>query len=765
MKENTTNIIVRVSKWLTLVVAAILLGHSAHAVVVYDNSHNRQTNELGAPLRFTEGGYEFGDEVVLGGGLTNAYLTNFVFEYYGSGLSGTLTLRVYANNGSQYGTNANGSFFYAPGDLLYDSGAFAVTDGPSGGFGSLLFNQANSGFAVPVPGSFTWTVAYAGAGTFSLALYNSPTVGSDYAQYWEQSGANNSWVYRTSASPSYTTDFGAVADAQTLGTDKAVPSVLTINAPFDKDFRTNSGTVRVGGAVADGKDGPIALVLYKLNSAGYKPATLSSSGVNTNWSAALNLNVWTNKFTVKAIDRAGKVKILPTKTYTFVWTNELKVILSEGSGSAALTPNWTTTNLEVGQTYSMTVVPTKNLLGINTFWYSNTIAKSDSSTNTITVPKFNFRMETNMVLTINSVTNRFIAAAGEYNGLFQAAAVDQNSAGLVTIKANAKRGFSGTAKFAGEKFGFAGTFDLAGKGVGKKPTASKNQPITCDVSLTMDFNGKITGTISNKLNGTVSDLDADKFVWSNDNASTNYSGKYTMVIPSILSGAAGPSGYSYATFTISTNGLITMLGRTADGQKIKQGMKLAQDGYWPLFAQNAINPSKINNGSVFGGLVLTPNTSPDIARVTGNLTWIKAADANYVNGFTNASAARANKYVDNGKLAAVLGLPNLTGFLKLSGGGLGTMTNVPVYEYLYLGNAKAKLPMQTFIAPAKLTSVPYSAKTVALNASGEIKGVFNNPNNGNAVTAFDGVAMQGEFKAYGYFLGPTLGGAYVIENP
>ena len=90
-----------------LILAMLVIGQTSKAEVVYDDSVNRTTNGAGDALVFTQSGYEYGDEVILGG--TARYLTNISFEYYQMGIpaGATIRLRIYENDGAAYGTNFN----------------------------------------------------------------------------------------------------------------------------------------------------------------------------------------------------------------------------------------------------------------------------------------------------------------------------------------------------------------------------------------------------------------------------------------------------------------------------------------------------------------------------------------------------------------------------------------------------------------------------------------------------------------------------------
>ena len=800
MKENTTNLVGKITKWLMLALVAALVGQTAQATEVFNNTATRATDG-GNPLYLSQSsGYQFGDEVVLSPA-ANAFITNFTFEYYGSGLSGaTAVLRIYANNGAVYGTN-----YAAPGDLLYDSGSFSIGDGPSGGFGTVTVNTDNTpGFGVPVSSNFTWTVEFSGvgAGAAGLAMYdpaNAPTVGADYGGYWEQDLATTAWAWRNS--PAQTYNFGAVAESQTLALDITIPA-LAITGPADK-FRTDAsaptGVLAVSGTAKDA--GGVALVLYNLNSTGFRPATLTSAPLGvTNWTANLNLSVGANTYTVKALDRSGNVKSLPARTCTFVVTNGCTFTFAEGAGSGTtkgivnipISSGSTVSNLEIGKTYALEIKENVDALsGLVTHFYSNTVVSSVLGSAIEPSAKFTFVMQTNTSLLINCMTNRFTAIAGEYNGLIGADVTNQASSGFVTLKVDGKRKFSGKMSIAGEILGFAGQFDLSGNAntVGSKVLSgvskiitSKNQILTNSLRLTMNFgvSPTVSGTLSNDVSGAVTSLIADKYSWSANNPATNYSGTYTMVVPPALANPAGPSGYSHASVIIDTNGLVTMKGLTADGEKLEQKVKLSQNGDWPLFAQNSIEvgispitaaPNKLLKGSVIGWVSVVPNTdNATTDRVGGELKWIRTENPTalyYSGGFTNISEPVANKYVCNkdastGKFTnAVVQLNDGgsgigTGALYISGGSLAS-TNWAVTSYS--NNAVMTVNVLSGTKP------PQEAAFTQVPVFGNVNGKFISYLNPGYVIKFFGISLQAENKAYGFFNNTNgyQSGAIIVE--
>ncbi|MCX6896589.1 MAG: hypothetical protein NTZ16_14065 [Verrucomicrobia bacterium] len=174
--------------------ALLFAACSATATVVYDNA----SNDLG--VNFNPGTNEIGDEVVLAG--TDRYVTNFIFQYYATNLVGNEEIRVrfYKNDGPP---SSSGPL--TPGTVFYDSGFFNI-----GAFGStpratLVFDrttlQQYNGNDILAPDSFTWSVQFknmGAGGSFGETLYNPPTVGQNYNDYWDNTGIE--WQLKTNLS-------------------------------------------------------------------------------------------------------------------------------------------------------------------------------------------------------------------------------------------------------------------------------------------------------------------------------------------------------------------------------------------------------------------------------------------------------------------------------------------------------------------------------------------------------------------------------------
>ena len=196
-----------------LVAAILCVNFSLRADVVYANTNNDLT------ARFNPGLIEVGDEIVLAGGART--VTDFNFEYWGLNFSGNefARIRFYANDGA-----ASPAGPLLPNSLLFDSGFFFILPTPRAvlDFNSAALTSGNVlNLTGPVPNSFTWSVQFSGitAGeSAGLDLYNPPTIGGNYDDYWDNNGG---WQYRfrgTNATPiSFGASVSAVPEPAILG--------------------------------------------------------------------------------------------------------------------------------------------------------------------------------------------------------------------------------------------------------------------------------------------------------------------------------------------------------------------------------------------------------------------------------------------------------------------------------------------------------------------------------------------------------------------
>jgi len=133
------------------------------------------------------------------------YLTNFTFEYYSSSASFvgvSADVKFYLNNS---GTYYNG--FQTPGSIIYDTGWFPIyapsqlfpgTNYAYASFGpTALYSLGGPDVALspgPLPQDFTvvYTIqGLSGSEMIGLPIFNPPTTGTNYGDYWLQDQFSN----------------------------------------------------------------------------------------------------------------------------------------------------------------------------------------------------------------------------------------------------------------------------------------------------------------------------------------------------------------------------------------------------------------------------------------------------------------------------------------------------------------------------------------------------------------------------------------------
>ena len=138
-----------------------------------------------------------------------AAVDEFSFEAYGDAVeavSGTATVRIYANDGDTYGgvdTGATGGTGYGakkPGTLLYTSDAITLKDG-------YQTYKATGIEGINLSDKVTWTVEFSAGSTAGLVLGGTDVVGSSLNDFWQKDSAG--WTLYQTDSGSEGADFAA----------------------------------------------------------------------------------------------------------------------------------------------------------------------------------------------------------------------------------------------------------------------------------------------------------------------------------------------------------------------------------------------------------------------------------------------------------------------------------------------------------------------------------------------------------------------------
>jgi len=500
------------------------------------------------------------------------------------------------------------------------------------------------------------------------------------------------------------------------------------------------------------------------------------------WTNSITLTPGTNIVQYKAIDLSGNFTTNPVTRKVFLSAPGVYTLNTNGLGGVTGVsvlgdnPGVSGAALKIGRNYTVTAVPGSNYLFTN--W---TVSVNGGATTVATSSnKYTFLMQSNVVLSANFITNRFIGAAGQYNGLFSDnLGVAHESSGWFQIKTDAKQKFTGKILVRGESVAISGAFDQSGAGTLKfKKTGYARKGLTnaqINVTLNLDLADgySMTGTIVNG-EGWSADMQGYKAVFNfTNNPATNFlgpnkSGLFTLIYPGSVSAATQPGGDGYALITVKSNGVVPATGgRSGDYQIFKStATALSKDGDWPFYAPLYVTsrtpvtsdtavPQKTYIGSVMGWLKfnnLNDNT------VSGDLFWNKGGGwtnlTYYGDGFTNTVTIVGSSYT---KVA------NTTNCLTQAAGGTA---GGPIV--LADGNLPESLTNIWFLSSINKIQVTNQfgqntngIKMSVATAKGEVSASFTNPANAPAKTVnFKGAVLQDQGEIRGVFLGTNQSGSF-----
>ncbi|MFM2295160.1 MAG: hypothetical protein RLZZ350_1573, partial [Verrucomicrobiota bacterium] len=542
----------------------------------------------------------------------------------------------------------------------------------------------------------------------------------------QRPSSNYVTVRVTDNSPTPLSDTQSFIVRTVISDDVTTPTVAFVS-PL-ADFRTNSTTLVVTGTANDNR--ALARVRVSVNGGAYADAT----GTN-NWSATVALDPGTNIVAVFSEDASGNISSVATRNFFRVVTARLTVNYF-GSGTAS--PNLNGSMLELNRSYTITAQPQPDWLLTN--WTGGV---------TSSVAALTFTMTTNLIINANFVSNPIVVVAGNYNALFaENSGATVESAGFVSVTLSKSGAFSAAMQADGRSYALAGVVGLDGHGSAQVSRPAKT-PLTLDLQFDLNGGDAVTGSVSSlEWNAP---LLGDRVI-----ASTNFSGKYTLLVPGSTN-AGKPAGFGYATVS-ATNSSFTLVGALADGTALKQTVAVSKRGDWPVFIPLYSGPLLYTNasppitltvyrGALIGWAHVTSNSSPT---VSGSFVWLKNACTNgniFTNGFevdSTVTGARYNAPATGGRAANLA-----NGVLNLSGGGLAA----DITANFTLSTANAV----TFAAPnankCALTITP---------ATGLVKLTFTPAGTTKARTA-NGVILQDSNVIGGSFVGTNATGSFTAQ--
>ncbi len=373
-------------------------------------------------------------------------------------------------------------------------------------------------------------------------------------------------------------------------------------------------------------------------------------------------------------------------------------------------------------------------------------------------------------ITITPLPNGVI---GSFIGMVKSKGIlGGNLNGRIDFTAASTGVISGSTTIGTAKYPFAGTIDTTG--AQPKSTINVLRPNMTALALNLIFTPGLnaidpasslsSGIISASVNGW-------RQVWRSTgaaplNPATTVAKRYNFALnPPVIAGL--PEGSGYGSFTLATNGTLTVTGKTPEGDTFTTTGFAGPHGqvlvYQTLYA---------TNGALVGLLDIDPlNTGVLTDSLTGDLVWSRPADptSRYSpNGFSKvALTAYGARYTAPVAPALILGMTVIDkAMIEFSGGGISTASiNPNITGFDIIAGNKA-------MPPAVLSAGnPGSVKFLTLNAAtGEFSGTFTLSDNELRTSAafvgkkfprivpFNGLLTQDDMGPVGagYFLLPEL---------
>jgi hypothetical protein len=404
-------------------------------------------------------------------------------------------------------------------------------------------------------------------------------------------------------------------------------------------------------------------------------------------------------------------------------------------GGGTVRPNDNGESLQVGEKFKVTAVPEAGSIFVN--WVAGGSENFVSNN-----PVLNFTMQSNLTLTANFVTNIFLAAHGSYNGLFAPAGAprEQTNSGAMSFTVTSTGVLSGKLTIGTNTPSLSGQFNAAGAAT---ITTPRKGLTTLTTILQLDLaDQSVQGTVSD--GSFVAMLAGDQAVFSATRKAINYEGQYTLIIPGTSEPTVGPFGAGYETVSVVASGAITFSGSLADGTTVTPMTSIvSKDGSWPFYLSLYGGNGSLWSWNYFANGAIMSAT---------NASWINATNttksALYRAGFTNQAVSivgSAYNSTDDPLLALT------SGQVIFAGGNLLS----PITNQFTLTSKNA------FILTNALDT---NKLTLTIN-KGLIIGSFANPAEPKQTIKVNGVILQNQTNAQGYFLGTNQSGAFLLGNP
>lgn len=452
---------------------------------------------------------------------------------------------------------------------------------------------------------------------------------------------------------------------------------------------------------------------------------------------------------------AGNVTATDTKILVLTVENSssatpLTVSLSPVNGGSVSSGFLGVTDREAGATYSVKATPAPGYVFSN---WSGGATGSD--------PTLVFSMTRGLNLQANFSIDPLLAARGEYNGLARAEVPTNGTTGSLKILVTNGGRFTGKLILAGVHYPLMGSFSANGSatfGDAKRVrrTFFREGLNPLELGLQLDVAAasphRVTGTLMD-AGVVVATISADQALFTDAkvpatprrNVPAEFGGAYTFVVPAPEGrGISIPRGSGWGRAVVMPNGSIRVAGVLADGIHFTCSTVLSQDGSLPLYV-----PLYRNGGAICGRVSLVTLAGND---VNGEVVWFRpplVGRAFYMGGWASGitSSLRGSHYAPPAP-GAVTPEPIAVNLL-LAGGNLVTNLAAP---------ASFDGKRVTLFQPLAVRGFAFSMN----QANGLFSGTFIHPIS-QRPCAFQGVVLQNQNAAGGFFVGSTESGDFVLE--
>ena len=455
-----------------------------------------------------------------------------------------------------------------------------------------------------------------------------------------------------------------------------------------------------------------------------------SDGGNYSGSASATLviaDTQTNNagnYTVTVSDSSGSVK----SAAAVLHVGALVTVQTNGPGVVA--PDYNGRILPLGTRCEMTARPRPGAMFAG--W------SGGINTNTAAVK---FTVESNLALEARFVPNPFLAARGNYQGLFApaSAARTQANSGAFNLNVTGTGAMSGKLLIGSETVRLGKNFDLTGYA---RIISTRQGRSALTTSLQLDFgNQSITGTVTDgEFHGAIVRRAGPLQLRPKDDQlrrplhphhSRRHQCNQWPLWQQLRDGDGQCDGQHHLCRSL------------ADGTSVSQTSVVSADGAWPLYL-----PLYGGNGSLWSSNYFLNGA---ITSAT-NASWIStsnpARSALFQAGFTNDEVTIVSSAY-NPDSTPLLALTN--GQAILDGGNLPAITD------------QITLASDDVIT---VTDAAENTNKLALRinkSTGVIRGTFASPSSSRQTIKVNGVLLQNGANAAGYFLGADQSGAFMLS--